>query len=62
MLATAEIYSDFFIENNSLSILNSIGKNSIAGLPQHVHIVYFKICSIRTNRGFIIYDTQDRYM
>ena len=61
MLATTSFSSDYCNENNSLPMSNIIWDNYVAGLPQHVHIVYFKIWLIRSNRD-IIYDTIDNYM
>ena len=61
MLARTEFSSDYCNTNNSHSISNSISDNNLAGLPQHVHIVHFKILLIQSNRG-IIYDTIDMYM
>ena len=61
MLATTLFSSDYCNENNSLSISNIIWDNYVAGLPQHVPIVYFEILLIRSNRD-IIYDTIDKYM
>ena len=61
MLATTSFSSDYCNENNSLSISNIIWDNYVAGLSQHVHIVYFKIWLIWSNRD-IIYDTIDKYM
>ena len=59
MLATTSFYSDYCNENNSPSIMNIKLGNYVAGLPQHVHIVYFKIWLIRSNRDSI-YDTIDK--
>ena len=42
-LANTEISPDNCNRNNSLSISNSIWENKPAGLPQHVHVVYFEI-------------------
>ena len=56
MLARTEFSADYCNTNNSHLISNSILDNNLAGLPQHVHIVHFKILLIRSNRG-IIYDT-----
>ena len=61
MLARTEFSSDYCNTNNSHSISNSILDNNLAGLPQHVHIMHFKILLIRSNRG-IIYDTIDMYI
>ena len=61
MLASTDFSSDYFNANNSHSISNSILDNNLAGLPQHMHIVHFKILLIRSNRG-IIYDTINMYM
>ena len=61
MLARTEFSSNYCNTNNSHSISNIIFDNNIAGLPQHVHILHFKILLIRSNRG-IIHDTVDMYM
>ena len=55
-LANTEFSTDNCKRNNSLSILNSIPENNPAGLPQHVHVAYFEIWLIQSNRG-IIYHT-----
>ena len=56
MLATTLFSSDYCNVNNSFAISNIIWDNYVAGLPQHVHIGYFEILLIRSNRD-IIYDT-----
>ena len=61
MLAGTDFSSDYCNTNNSHSISNSILDNNLTGLPQHVHIVHFKILLIRSNRG-ISYDTIDMFM
>ena len=60
MLASTDFSSDLCNTTNSNSISNNILDNDLAGLPQHVHIVHFKILLIRSDRG-IIYDTIDMY-
>ena len=63
MLASTGFSSDYCNTNNSFSISNSILDNNLASLPQHVHIVHFKIVllHVRSKRG-IIYYTIDMYM
>ena len=61
MLASTDFSSDYCNTKNSHSILNSILDYNPTGLPQHVHIVHFKIMVKRSNGG-IIYDTLDMYI
>ena len=60
-LASTKLSPVYCHRNNSLSISNSIWENSHAGLPQHVHIVHFKISLIQSNRGIICHAI-NRYM
>ena len=59
MLATTLFFSDYCNENDSLSISNIIWDNYVAGLPQHVHIVCFKIWLIRSKRDIIYKDVNE---
>ena len=60
-LAITKFSPDYCNRNNSLSISNSIWENNPAGLPQHVHIMHFKIWLIQSNRGIICHAIK-RYM
>ena len=58
MLATTSFSSDYCNEINSLSILNIIWDNYVAGLPQDVHMVFFKIWLIWSNRHYLLKNRQ----
>ena len=42
MLASTSFFSDYCNANDSLLISNIIWENYVAGLLQHVHIMYYK--------------------
>ena len=60
-LVNTEFSPDYCYRDNFLSISNSIRENNPAGLLRHLHIVYFEIWLIQSNRG-IIFRTINRYM
>ena len=62
MLDTTSFSSDYCNENNSLSISNIILDNYVAGLSQHVHIVFGFFYLVDTSNIDIIFDTIDKYM